>query len=45
MGEFSIGHMLIFVVLIYFVPVLVAFLRHHHNRLAILILNFFLRDE
>lgn len=37
--------MLIFGVLIYFVPVLVAFLPHHHNRLAIPMLNIFLRDE
>lgn len=42
MGGFSIGGMLIFAALIYFVPVLVAFLRHHHNRLAILMLNIFL---
>ncbi|HZP91356.1 MAG TPA: superinfection immunity protein [Burkholderiales bacterium] len=44
--SWPIWNWLIFVVLVavplYFVPSIVAYARHHHNRLAILFLNIFL---
>jgi len=42
MGGMSIWSWLIVVVLLYWVPTVVAYWRHHHNRLAILVLNTFL---
>ena len=42
MGGMSIGSWLIVAVLLYWVPAVVAYWRHHHNRLAILVLNTFL---
>jgi len=43
-GPFSLWHILILLILgaIYFLPSLIAFNRHHHNRVAILALNFLL---
>lgn len=39
MGEFSIWHWLIVMMLIYPLPSVVAFARHHQNRVAILLIN------
>lgn len=43
MGSFSIWHFLVLALVVavplYLIPAIMAFVRHHHNRFAILLLN------